>query len=123
MSQLLRDLRASCRSEAPPGRASLGLGPWLPPGTAPGHWGPLLPPCGHPGEADAVISLAGAPVALLRRRWHLPVPGDPDAAHLGPVPLYELLSPHGRDRLSSMHLQALVIELASRLGVAPPWRP
>jgi hypothetical protein len=70
-----------------------------------------------------VISLAGAPVALLRRRWHLSVPGDPDAAHLGPVPLYELLSPHGRDRLSSMHLQVLVIELASRLGVAPPWRP
>lgn len=122
MSQLLRDLRAACRVEAPAVRASLELGPWLPPGTAPGSWGPLLPPCGHPGEADAVISLAGAPVALLRRRWHLPAPTDASCPNQG-LPLYELLSPHGRDRLSSMHLQALVIELASRLGVAPPWQP
>jgi hypothetical protein len=63
------------------------------------------------------------PVALLRRRWHLPVPGDPDAAHLGPVPLYELISPGGRDMLSTSTVPPLIDELASRLGVAPPWRP
>lgn len=121
MSQLLRDLRATCRLEAPPSRVSLELGPWLPPGTFHGSWGLLAPSGGHPGEADALISLAGSPVALLRRRWHLPSPADPDAAYLPPgLPLYELLSPHGRDRLSSLHLQPLVIELAARLGVAPP---
>ena len=124
VSQLLRDLRAACRSEAPSDRVSLELGPWLPPGTATGSWGPLVPPCGHPGEADALISLAGSPVALLRRRWHRTSPDDPDAGSLpSGVPLYELISPYGRDRLSSMHLEALVIELAARLGVAPPWRP
>ena len=123
MSQLLRALRAACRSDTPPDRASLELGPWLPPGTAPGSWGPLAPPCGHPGEADALIFLAGSPVALLRRRWHLLSPGDPDAGSLpSGVPLYELISPYGRDWISSRHLQSLVIELAARLGVAPPWR-
>jgi hypothetical protein len=59
------------------------------------------------------------PVALLRRRWHAPAPGDPDAAHLDAVPLYELISPGGRDVLSAMTVPPLLDELARRLGITP----
>ena len=97
---------------------SLSVGPWAPPGSLGGAWGPLAAPCGHPGEADAQVALNGAPVALLRRRWHLVPAGDPDAFHLAPVGLYELVSPGGRTVLTALASAPLLAELAERIGAA-----
>ena len=101
----------------PPGAAQcLSVGPWCRPGSLRGAWGPLAAPCGHPGEADAQVALDGAPVALLRRRWHLVPAGDPDAFHLAPVGLYELVSPGGRTVLTAMASAPLLVDLAERIG-------
>jgi hypothetical protein len=114
----LSEIRASLRPQgAPAAPGGLLVGAWCPPGTVPGFWGPLVAPCGHPGEADALVTLgdaSGAPVALLRRRWHLPDPRD--AEPLPPVPLFELLSPGGRDRLSALAAEPLLDELVFRLA-------
>jgi hypothetical protein len=123
----LRALRAAvggpaAAAQAATVRPAIECGPWGPPGAVPGDWGRLAPPCGHPGEADALVMAAAPhhrPVALLRRRWHAPAPGDPDAAHLDAVPLYELISPGGRDVLSAMTVPPLLDELARRLGITP----
>lgn len=139
MSQLLDALRAAVRPQTPPvgvGHQShpfgglpgaprrLSVGPWLPPATAGGSWGPLAPGSNHPHEGDAIVSLVEStpnretftPVALLRRRLHPVQAGDPDAHHLQPVALFELLSPNGRDYLSSTNAETLLEELASRIG-------
>lgn len=101
----------------PPGAAQcLSVGPWCRPGSLRGAWGPLAAPCGHPGEADAQVALDGAPVALLRRRWHLVPAGDPDACHLAPVGLYELVSPGGRTVLTALASAPLLVDLAERIG-------
>jgi hypothetical protein len=42
--------------------------------------------------------------------------GDVDARYLQPIALYELLSPNGRDYLSSTSMDALLEELARRIG-------
>jgi hypothetical protein len=55
-------------------------------------------------------------VALLRRRWHRPAGAD--AAWLPPVPLFELLSPGGRNQLSALTVEPLLDELTARLQAA-----
>lgn len=96
----------------------LSVGPWRPPGSLGGSWGPLTASCGHPGEADALVVLNGAPVALLRRRWHLVPAGDPDAPQLAPVGLYQLVSPGGRTVLAALASAPLLADLAERIGAA-----
>lgn len=98
----------------------LSVGPWAPPGSRGAAWGPLMAPCGYPGEADALVVLNGAPVALLQRRWHLVPTGDPDASQLAPVGLYELHSPGGRTVLAALASAPLLSELAERIGAAAP---
>lgn len=108
---MLDALRAACAAEA-----GLTVGGWYPAGMAPGDWGTLAQSCGHPGEGDALVSYGNRPVALLRRRWHLIPAGDPDAAFLQSVGLFELISPGGRDMLSSLHQDALLDELLAKLA-------
>jgi len=140
MSDLLNALRTAVRPQTPqtamtplaplqrglPGAARrLSVGPWVAPGSAPDGWGALAAGCNHPHEGDAIVSiyemygttpLPSSPVALLRRRMHPVQAGDVDARYLQPIALYELLSPNGRDYLSSTSMDALLEELARRIG-------
>jgi hypothetical protein len=119
-----------------PGTAS---GEWLPPygvgwrpGARPGEWlqpegigWSPLPRSGHPNEADAIVLLcemqhgfatSTIPIALLRRRLAIPHPNDPEIQYLRPEPVFEILSPHGRDYATSRSVNGLLELLARRLG-------
>lgn len=125
MGSILSDLRAAVRPPAaqqPPAAApapqGLQVGAWQPPGSCAGSWGALAAPCGHPQEADALVAYQGRPCALLRRRWHLPSPQEIEP--LPPVPLFELIGPHGRQLLSALAAEPLLDELLARLGGHAP---
>lgn len=119
---LLSDLRAACGGPAAaalppaapeaPTACPFAFGPWDAPR------GPDGRPCGAPGEAQRAVWHQGSLVAWQRRvlhRW-VPLVGEPD----GPDTFtHTLITPSGDQIISSLHQQAVLEELAIRLGLLP----
>ena len=81
-----------------------------------GPWEAASGPQAAPGEAQRPVYAAGALVAWQRRvlqPW-VPLQGEPAGE---PVALFQLVTPDGRQCLASLHPQALLEDLAFRLGL------
>ena len=115
---LLATLRASLRPAETPAAPQEALPPC--PFTF-GPWEAASGPQAAPGEAQRPVYAAGALAAWQRRvlqPW-VPLEGEPAGpAPVGsPVALFQLVTPDGRQCLASLHPQALLEELAFRLGL------
>ena len=116
--RLLAALRAAVAPAAPPAP------PPAIPGPCPfafGPWEAASGPQAAPGEAQRPVYAAGALAAWQRRvlqPW-VPLEGEPAGpAPVGsPVALFQLVTPDGRQCLASLHPQALLEDLALRLGL------
>ena len=81
-----------------------------------GPWEAASAPQAAPGEAQRPVYAAGALVAWQRRvlqHW-VPLQGEPAGE---PVALFQLVTPDGRQCLAPLHPQALLEDLAFRLGL------
>lgn len=135
---LLDTLRASLRPAEPPAPPLMPSAPQPPAEVAAGPSEALLGPCpftfgpweaplgpdgcacGAPGEAQRPVWHQGTLVAWQRRVWQpwVPLEGPTGASEPTgePVALFQLVTPNGRQCLASLHPQALLEELASRLA-------